>query len=329
MKTIYINDFKTGDNVTDFFMLNNLTRKVGSTGKPYLDMTLTDKSGKIAGKKWDVSKDDELLLSNVENGIIVKVSGSVTSFNEQPQFRIGQIRRAMGDELTRLGIDVDDFVRRAPEKSGEMFKYLCSVAEAMKDEDFKMVALKALIDNKERIISHPAAISNHHSLYGGLLYHMKRMVEHALVLCDIYKILNRDLLVTGTILHDIEKLNEIEANKMGIGTGYSMEGKMLGHLVMGAKTVSRWCEELRVGDEKSLMLQHMMLSHHGKLEFGSPVRPIFPEAMMLHYIDAMDANMYDMEEALNQVASGGYTEPIRTMDNRRLYKPTWANDSNE
>ena len=168
---------------------------------------------------------------------------------------------------------------------------------------------------------------NHHAEYGGLLYHVKRMLMTGLAVCDIYPILNRDLVAAGVILHDIEKLNEIESNEYGVSPGYSFEGQMLGHIVQGIKLLDRLTEEMGFPREKALMLEHMILSHHYEPEFGSPKKPLFPEAEVLHYLDILDARMFDMEDALNGVEPGSFSDRIWTLDNRRIYKATDAFDA--
>ena len=139
--------------------------------------------------------------------------------------------------------------------------------------------------------------------------------------CEVYTHLNRDLLVTGVLIHDIEKLNEIDSDETGIATGYSFEGQLLGHLIQGVKTIDRLASELGIGKEKAVMLEHMILSHHYEPEYGSPKRPMFPEAEILHYLDIVDARMYDMEEALFSTDPGSFSEKVWTLDNRKVYKP--------
>ena len=132
--------------------------------------------------------------------------------------------------------------------------------------------------------------------------------------------MDQDLLYAGVILHDMEKLHEINANEWGISDGYSFEGKMLGHIIQGVKVLDQQMEELRFPKEKAIMVEHMILSHHYEPEFGSPRKPLFPEAEMLHYLDMIDARMYDMQEALDATAPGQFSERVWTLDNRRLYK---------
>ena len=128
------------------------------------------------------------------------------------------------------------------------------------------------------------------------------------------------MVIAGVILHDMQKLYEINANEQGISGGYSFEGMLLGHLVMGIKVLDRQMESLSFPREKSIMVEHMILSHHYEPEFGSPKKPLFPEAELLHYLDMIDAKMYDMEDALAKTEPGGFSERVWTLDNRRLYK---------
>ena len=128
--------------------------------------------------------------------------------------------------------------------------------------------------------------------------------------------------MAGVILHDMEKINEIESNELGISTGYSFEGKMLGHLIQGVKTIDRLASQFGVSKEKAVMLEHMILSHHYEPEFGSPKKPLFPEAEMLHYLDMIDAKMFDMQEAVEKTEPGHFSDRVWTLDNRTIYRVT-------
>lgn len=168
---------------------------------------------------------------------------------------------------------------------------------------------------------YPAAQKNHHAQLAGLLYHVKRMLMNGDKMCEVYTKLNADLIAAGVILHDIEKLNEIESNELGISTGYSFEGQMLGHLIQGIKTIDKLAEEVGMPKEQAIMLEHMILSHHYEPEFGSPKKPLFPEAEILHYLDIIDARMFDMEDAVKGVQPGEFSDRVWTLDNRKIYKP--------
>ena len=201
-----------------------------------------------------------------------------------------------------------------------MYAYIFARAEAFEDDDLKRICLKELTDNREKLMYYPAAQKNHHAEMAGLLYHVKRMLMMAERACQVYTNLDRELVMAGVILHDMEKLNEIESNNMGISTGYSFEGKLLGHLVQGVKKIDSLSKELGIPEEKAVMLEHMILSHHYEPEFGSPKRPLFPEAEMLHYLDVLDAKMFDMQEALDKTEPGEFSDKVWTLDNRTLYR---------
>lgn len=322
MKSIYIKDLKKDQELTEFFMAKTLMIKVGSNGKQYLDITLGDKTGEISAKKWDVSDSEYPTLKAIPDKSIVKIKGLVTEWAGQLQLRIQRIRQA--DEAD--GQQMKDFVKAAPEEPQAMYDYIYQIAQSMKDRDLRELCLKLLTVNKDRLMYYPAAQKNHHAELGGLLYHMKRMLMTGECVCRIYTNLNRDLVCAGVIVHDIEKLNEIMAGPDGIATGYSFEGQMLGHIIQGVKTIDRLTLELGFPREKAIMLEHMILAHHYEPEFGSPKKPLFPEAEVLHYLDILDARMFDMEDALVSTEPGTFSERIWALDNRRIYKPADAED---
>ena len=322
MKSIYIKDLKKDQELTEFFMAKTLMIKVGSNGKQYLDITLGDKTGEISAKKWDVSDSEYPTLKALPDKSIVKIKGLVTEWAGQLQLRIQRIRQA--DEAD--GQQMKDFVKAAPEEPQAMYDYIYQIAQSMKDRDLRELCLKLLTVNKDRLMYYPAAQKNHHAELGGLLYHMKRMLMTGECVCRIYTNLNRDLVCAGVIVHDIEKLNEIMAGPDGIATGYSFEGQMLGHIIQGVKTIDRLTLELGFPREKAIMLEHMILAHHYEPEFGSPKKPLFPEAEVLHYLDILDARMFDMEDALVSTEPGTFSERIWALDNRRIYKTADAED---
>lgn len=317
MKEHYVSLLTTDEEIQDFFMVKNIAIKLGSNKKQYLDLLLGDTTGEITAKKWDVADTELPSLNEIEAGEIVKVKAQVTEWNGLRQLKILRIRKAVNQD----DVDLADFIRTAPEKPEDMLAFLEDAVESMTDEELKALCKRILTDNREKLLYYPAAVKNHHAERGGLLYHMKRMIAMGERYCEVYKNLNRDLVVTGVIIHDIEKLNEIDAEETGIATGYSFEGQLLGHLVQGVKTIDRLTEELGIKKERAIMLEHMILSHHYEPEYGSPKKPLFPEAEILHYLDIVDARMYDMEEALFGTKPGEFTERVWTLDNRKLYKP--------
>ncbi|MBR2512390.1 MAG: HD domain-containing protein [Firmicutes bacterium] len=316
MKEIYLNNINTGDEITDFFMVKAIDVKTGSNNKQYLDLLLSDKTGEITGKKWDITDEEIQKLSDVKTGSLVKIKAQVTEWNGMKQFRVFRIRGAMEQD----GLDTSDYVKAAPEDPREMYDFIMGKAQALGDEDLKKLCVSVLQDNEEKLLYYPAAQKNHHAEFAGLLWHMKRMVMNGEGICRVYTILDPDLVTAGVILHDIEKIREIRSNDMGISDGYSMEGMMLGHIVQGVRELDSRMKDLGFSDEKRIMIEHMILSHHYEPEFGSPRKPMFPEAEILHYLDIIDARMFDMEEALDGTKPGEFSDRIWTLDNRKLYK---------
>lgn len=317
MKEIYVKDLRKDQEFTEFFMAKTAAIKVGSNGKQYLDIALCDKTGDISGKKWDVSDSEYPALAAIKDKEIVKIKGIVVEWAGQLQIRVQRIRAAAPED----GQQMREFVKAAPEDPEDMYSYIHGAAEAMTDKDLRALCVKVLDENREKLMYYPAAQKNHHAELGGLLYHTKRMLMTGERVCQVYTNLNRDLVAAGVILHDMEKLNEIESEEDGIATGYSFGGQMLGHIIQGVKTLDKLTTELGFTREKAIMLEHMILSHHYEPEFGSPKKPLFPEAEVLHYLDILDARMFDMQDALESTEPGSFSDRIWTLDNRKLYKP--------
>ncbi|MDR0424699.1 MAG: HD domain-containing protein [Clostridiales Family XIII bacterium] len=317
MKQFYAAYLKTNEEITDFFAVKMIAVKLGSNRKQYLDLLLGDNSGEITAKKWDVPDSELPALNAINEGDIVKLKATVTEWNGLRQLRVARLRKAVPQD----GVDRRDFIKAAPEEPESMYGYIMEAALEIEDGDLRGMAVRMLEDNRERLMYYPAAAKNHHAEMGGLLYHMKRMLMMGRQHCEVYGNLNRSLVLAGVIAHDIAKLDEMISDSDGVVSSYSFEGQLLGHIVQGIKAVDRLAGELGVPHEKAIMLEHMILSHHYEPDFGSPKKPLFPEAELLHYLDIVDARMYDMEEALKGVDKGGFSEKVRTLDFRKLYKP--------
>ena len=315
MKDIFVSNLKTNEEITTYFMVKAVALKVGSNRKTYLDLLLGDSSGEISGKKWDIADEEVPGLERIKEGNIIKVRALVTEWNGMKQLKISRIRlTGAEDEL-----DVKDFVKAAPEEPEEMYAYILGKAENFGDSQLRSLCVRILEEHKEKLMYYPAAAKNHHAEMAGLLWHIKRMLMLGEKACEVYTNLDRDLLLAGVILHDTEKMTEILSNELGISPGYSFEGKMLGHLVLGVRELDKICGEMGIDNEKKIMLEHMIISHHYEPEFGSPKRPLFPEAEMLHYLDMIDAKMFDMEEAVNRTEPGDFSDRVWTLDNRTIY----------
>lgn len=321
MKPHYIRDLRPdeGNRIEDRYLVRNADIRDGNNGKRHLYMTLGDASGDIQSVKWSLTPDEVAAYSKIEPGMVITVVGRCRDYRGQNQLILDTIRGQAKDGSYERA----DLYKAAPEEPEEMYDYIVGRIKSFADEELKALCLSFYEGEKERLMYYPAAMSNHHAEFAGLLYHVKRMMMLGESACRIYTYLNRDLLLAGVALHDIEKLNELASDKNGVVPEYTLEGKMLGHLVMGVETIGERCKELGIDHEKCLMMQHMSLTHHYEPEYGSPKKPLFPEAEMLHYLDMTDAKMFDMEDALAGVEPGGFSERVFTLDNRKLYKRTF------
>lgn len=315
MKEIFVENIGETEVVTSFFMIKSSSIRVGANKKEFWDVILGDKTGEISGKKWDIGEEADL-LGELKEGDLVKIRAQVTEWNGAKQLKITKVRKSMPND----NLIINDYIKAAPEPALEMYDFIMEKAESLEDEQLRELCVKILLREKERLLYYPAATKNHHAQMAGLLYHVKRMLMAGEALCHVYTILDRSLVLAGVILHDMQKLNEIVSNELGIANEYSFEGNMLGHLVLGVRELEKEMEELNFSREKAVMVEHMILSHHYEPEFGSPKRPLFPEAEVLHYLDVLDARMFDMEDALRNTEPGGFSEKVWTLENRRLYK---------
>ena len=178
-------------------------------------------------------------------------------------------------------------------------------------------------EHREKLVCFPAAFKLHHAIRGGLMMHTLSIVKLCEGVCNVYPFVNRELLISGAVLHDIAKTVEFEISGTGLASGYTKEGNLIGHLVKGAMMISETAEKLGTDKEKSLLLQHMVISHHGEPEFGAAVRPLFLEAVLLSQLDMMDANVYEIMDALSSTKTGEFTNRLWALNDRKFYK---AND---
>lgn len=296
-----------------FAVIKQCEKKVAKNGNNYLDLVLSDKDGEIFAKLWDYN---EVTHGKYETDMFVKIRGVISQYNGHDQLRIERIRPV----AERDNVDVSDYVKSAEYSGEEMYNHLLSVVNGFKDDEFNGLVTYLLEENKNKLLYFPAAFRLHHAIRCGLLMHTATIVK----LCDsvyrVYPFINRELLISGAILHDIAKIVEFDVKETGIASGYTVEGNLLGHLVMGAMMVRDAAEKLNIDSEKSMLLQHMILSHHGEPEFGAAVRPLFLEAELLSQLDSMDARVYEIMDALNGIEEGEFTNRLWALDDRKFYK---------
>lgn len=305
-------DFKENTVSDGFLMIKSAEKKVTAKGMTYLDLMLCDKESEISAKLWDYKEEIQGMF---EPGNIVKIRGTVAPYNGVDQLRIERIRKAAPSD----DVDPAQFVPSADIGGEEMFDELIKIAEGFKDQEIKAVVLSIYNDYKEKLLYWPAAFRLHHAIRGGLLYHTLSIVRLATAVCKVYPSVDADLLVAGAMLHDIAKTDEFVVNESGTASGYSLEGNLIGHLAKGAMIIEKAAEKLNTSENVKLLLQHMVLSHHGEPEFGAAVKPMFLEAELLSELDLMDARVYELAEAIGNAPEGEYTNKMWALDNRKFY----------
>ena len=295
-----------------FWLIKTIDKKVNVKGAAYLDMMLCNKEGEIPAKLWDYN---ELIHGEYTPGEVIKVRGSVTQFNGNDQLRVDKIRHVEAND----GINIADFVPTADYSGEMMLGEIMNIIAAVEDDELQRLTYSLVKDCENELLHWPAAFKLHHAIRGGLLYHTLSILRLCEGVCRIYPSVDRDLLMCGAIVHDLCKIDEFNLSSAGLVTGYSVKGELIGHLVMGAMKIEKKALELGIKSEKAMLLQHMVISHHGEPEFGASVRPMFLEAEILSQLDKLDATIYEINEAVSGVNEGEFTQRMWALDNRKLY----------
>ena len=279
----YISDIKEGDNVIGVFLCADKQILKTRAGKTYYSVKLQDKSGFGDAKIWDLSDG----INEFAKGQYIKVDASVVSFQGSIQFNIRRLRVADEGEY-----DPKDYVPATEFNIEDMFKEFTGYIDEMEDQWLKRLASEFFVFDKkfkEAFKKHSAAKSVHHAFYGGILEHTLGMLRLAKFVADQYPVMNRSLLYAGTMFHDIGKLKELSDFPI---IDYTDEGQLVGHIVIGVEWLTDKIRDIE-GFPKALanQLKHMVIAHHGELEYGSPKKPELIEAVALHYIDNLDAKI--------------------------------------
>lgn len=309
---ITIKELKDGERIRSQFLVTNMTKGVTTQGRNYLNVTFQDATGTIEAKKWDVAAED---LDIFVIGNIVEVDAEVIDYREHLQMKI-----LTGLSLPSDEVDITHFVPSAPVPLKDLEAKLHSYIESIKNNDLKTL-VKYLVDKfYDRYIIYPAAVRNHHNCASGLLYHSISMANIAEEMIKLYPEINRDFVIGGAIIHDLGKTLELSGP---IATKYTDEGKLLGHISIMAGEIRMAADKLGIKGETPILLEHMILSHHSKPEFGSPIPPLTREAFVLASIDDFDAKMNIIMKATESVNKGEWTEKIFAMDSHAFYVPNY------
>jgi 3'-5' exoribonuclease len=313
MQAIKLNQVKKGDSLLGYLFIKSQTVKTSTNGSRYFNMTLTDSTFTgMNAKMWDVKPVDE---EEFTEGQLVKVKAKVQEYNGNLQIIVNRMR------LTNEGdpVDINDFVETAPVDIEQMYADVLATIDAFGNADLKKLVGAMVRDKKPALMYFPAAKSMHHALKGGLLFHTWSMLRLGKAIAPLYPFIDADLLYAGILLHDLGKSVEMLSDPNGSVSDYSPEGKLLGHIITEVVAIDEYGKKLAVDPEIVLQLKHMVLAHHYEPAYGSPVRPMFAEAELLHHIDVIDARMNTMQRVQNETKAGGFSEKVWGLDGIQVY----------
>jgi 3'-5' exoribonuclease len=308
-------DMEKNQRFEGYVLVRMSEQRTGSNGGKYLDLILADKSGEVNAKMWDGN------IAPPPVGSVVKVRGSTLEYNGRLQLRVEKIRAVGAADHDH--VDMALLTPSAPEPPEAMLAEIEAAVAEMESEHLARITREMLRRYARPLSYYPAAQKIHHAERGGLLHHITGMLRAAKAILPIYPWLNRDLVYAGVILHDLCKTEELDSDDLGIVRDYTKDGLLLGHLVLGTARIQQAADKLGISGEAVSLLQHMMLSHHGEEAYGSPRKPMFPEAELLHWLDLLDARMNEMQTVLTKLKPGVFSERIWSLD-RRLYQPQYA-----
>jgi 3'-5' exoribonuclease len=319
MKDIYIADlaaFEEGKPFDGFFLVLARQHRTTKTNKPYLNLILGDKTGQLEGRVWEPG--DPRIAKDFDRGDVVKARGSASRFDDRLQMKIDQLRKAAPGEVEK-----SDLLPSTTLDVAVLWRQLTGFVQSLANPDLKLLLSTILADPAiaGAYREAPAAKQLHHAWLGGLLEHVVSLLTLADRVAPHYPLLDRDLLLTGVLLHDIGKIRELS---WGIGFEYTLEGVLLGHIQIGAALAERAMDSLPNFPPKlKTLVLHMILSHHGKLEFGSPKLPMIPEALVLNFLDDLDAKMQAVQGEFDRSiregkGPGELTGKVWALDNRQL-----------
>lgn len=306
MKTIKEHD--VGQHIKTKAYIQHAARNVAKNQKPYLSLTFADTSGNIEGKLWNVT-DTQVKLLTV--GTVVEFEGVISYYGDRLQVNLSEVHPATGD--------IQDLLPASPVDIKPIRDYIEAVVDNMQHDTLQRIVKHFLTKYEDAFYTYPAAKRIHHAYRGGLAHHVEGMLRMAKTMCDLHPDVHADLLYTAVIIHDIGKTIELTD---AFTPEYSLEGTLIGHISL----IQNEFHELRKwfpngdGPRTLLLLQHMVLSHHGRLEWGSPVTPGILEAQILHQLDTLDANVNAIENALAETDEDAYTANLFALDNKKFYK---------
>ena len=304
---VKINEFEEHMKLQQPLLVKDVKNGTTSKGSPYLSLTLQDKTGTIDGKFWDVKENEQVLI---QAGKILKFSFEVLLYKDKLQLRMNHVEEISEDEY-----NLEDFVISSDHSEVERRSLTQSLIDSIQNDVYRKLVIGMLSYVGDKFFTFPAASKIHHGWKGGLSDHSLSMAILADELCKHYPQLDRDLLVSAALIHDVGKTAELSGP---VTTEYTLEGKLEGHISLA----NAWLSEVSGVQEReeTVLMHHMILSHHGKMEYGSPVAPMIIEAEALYLIDNMDARLTSLKMALDAIKPGTWTSRMFQFENRQFYK---------
>lgn len=294
--------------MASYALIKELTEKKDKNGNGYLDMIVIGSDKKeYPAKIWRFDNNGQF-----EQNDVVEIEYTLDNYKGKAQLSINTIKKAPSEMLK-------DFIPSSEYDGKVVFSMLLKKVNEFENSDLKAIVSDIMLENREKLEVYPAAYRLHHAIVGGLMLHTASIVEIAEKICEIYPNINRELLLSGAILHDTAKVFEMETGKSGLCSKYTVGGELIGHLVKGAMYVEETAKKLNIQGEIVTLLEHMILSHHGVPEYGSPIRPMFLEAEILSVLDSLDATIFEINNATSKINPGEFTERQWALDNRKLF----------
>jgi 3'-5' exoribonuclease len=292
------------DTVVVVGKINSINESTTRDGQPFISVNIEDLTGSVTGRLWNTKE------HTFEKGAVYEVKGTVNEYNSRLQLIIAEYQQIHDESITQ------QFFTSAPQTKEWLAEKVDYYLSKITDPDYATLAQVLYQEHQEAFLEYPAATQNHHAYLQGLAYHTVTMCDLAERIMPLYELFDESLVYAGILLHDIAKVVELSDPK---GPEYTNEGKLLGHLVLGAQWVQTKATQLAIDSSKSLLLQHLIISHHGRREWGSAQVPQTAEAELLFFIDNLDSKMESVRIHLGETPEGEWTKRIPVLDGRSLF----------
>lgn len=307
-----IKDFNPKDKASLYLRLTDIQFRKTTANDDYGSMIGFDGTDLIDVKFWRLQEEDK---ENLINGEVYFLTGTMKDYQGKMQFNVTEYRRVTAEDE----INLDEFYEKAKLSGEELEKLIFGYIDKIDNQIIKNLITRIISLYAKDFFNYPAAMTMHHNYYSGLAYHVYSMLRASDAYLEIYPYLNRSLVYGGIILHDIGKLVELSGPK---GTEYTKLGNLIGHIPIGFSIIEKAATSMGIDEtEEVLALKHIMLSHHGLLEYGSPKEPLIPEAMLIFLIDYTDSRLAALEKEVESTEKGTYTNPIFALERKSFYIP--------